>query len=320
MIIDLLKQYGVVKQDRATATPLTGGVSCEIFLIEDGDEHFVAKRALSQLKVAEEWLADPSRNKYEQRYLKYVGEKHPDWVPTIRNSFEEENLFIMEFFPECFRDWKKYLLAGEINPQVASNIGAALGTIHAMSWNDDSAKTWFDSDNNFHELRLSPYFEFMRAKHPQIESRLDALIDTIQTTKLCLVHGDFSPKNILVADTEIKIVDCEVAWYGDPSFDIGFLVHHLLLKYLHFDNEQFIQLASAFVDGYQHALGADKLTQISQPHTVETTLMLMLARIDGKSPVEYLTEIQREAIRTKVFSLLNQDIASLDQLLQGVKA
>lgn len=320
MIIDLLKQYGVVKQDRATATPLTGGVSCEIFLIEDGDDRFVAKRALSQLKVAEEWFADPSRNKYEQRYLKYVGEKHPNWVPTIRNSFEEENLFIMEFFPECFRDWKKYLLAGEINPQVAGNIGAALGTIHAMSWNDDSAKTWFDSDNNFHELRMSPYFEFMRAKHPQIEPRLDALINTIQTTKLCLVHGDFSPKNILVADTEIKIVDCEVAWYGDPSFDIGFLVHHLLLKYLHFDNEQFIQLASAFIDGYQQALGADKLTQIDQPHTVETSLMLMLARIDGKSPVEYLTEFQREAIRAKVFSLLNQDIASLDQLLQGVKA
>lgn len=319
MIIDILKQYGVVKHDRATATPLTGGVSCEIFLIEDGDDRFVAKRALSQLKVAEEWLADPSRNKYEQRYLKYVGEKHPKWVPTIRNSFEQENLFIMEFFPECFRDWKKHLLAGKINPQVASNIGAALGTIHAMSWSDESAKTWFDSDANFHELRISPYLEFMRAKHPQIASRLDAIIDTIQTTKLCLVHGDFSPKNILVSDTEIKIVDCEVAWYGDPSFDIAFLLHHLLLKYLHFDNAQFIELASAFIDSYQKTLGADKLKQICQPHTVETTLMLMLARIDGKSPVEYLTESQREAIRTKVFGLLNQDITSLNQLLQGVK-
>ncbi|GAL24750.1 5-methylthioribose kinase [Vibrio variabilis] len=320
MIIDLLKHYGVVKQDRATATPLTGGVSCEIFLIEDGDDRFVAKRALSQLKVAEEWLADPSRNKYEQRYLKYVGEKHPTWVPTIRNSFEDENLFIMEFFPECFRDWKKYLLEGDIKPQVATNIGAALGTIHAMSWDDQNAKTWFDSDANFHELRLSPYFEFMRTKHPQLESRLSALVETIETTKLCLIHGDFSPKNILVASNEIKIVDCEVAWFGDPSFDIGFLIHHLILKYLHFNNEQFLNLASAFIDSYQLALGADKLAQINESHTVETTLMLMLARIDGKSPVEYLTEPQREAIRAKVFNLLGQDIASLDYLLQGVKA
>ncbi len=212
------------------------------------------------------------------------------------------------------------MLKSSIDTQVATNIGLALGKIHAMSWNDDNAKVWFDSDSNFYELRLSPYFDFMRAKHPQLETRLVDLIKEVQTTKLCLVHGDFSPKNILVADTDIKIVDCEVAWYGDPSFDIGFLVHHLLLKYLHFDNEQFLELAKAFIEGYEKALSTEKRAQICQKHTVETTLMLMLARIDGKSPVEYLSKSQREAVRNKVICLLNQDIASLEQLLQGVKA
>ncbi|RZP73075.1 aminoglycoside phosphotransferase family protein [Vibrio vulnificus] len=319
MIVDLLKQYGVVKADRATATPLTGGVSCEIFLIEDGPKRYVAKRALAQLKVAEEWLADPSRNKYEQRYLKYVGETYPDWVPAILNSFEDDNLFVMEFFPERFLDWKKYLLAGELDNTVAQNIGQALGAIHAMSWGDEQAQKWFDSDKNFHELRLSPYFEFMQAKHPALSGQIEALIQKIASSKRCLVHGDFSPKNILVAGTDIKIVDCEVAWYGDPCFDIGFLLHHLLIKSLHFDDARFIELAAAFVSGYRVALGEEKYQQLSELHIVEVTLMLMLARIDGKSPVEYLSNEQKVSIRQRVCQLLDQNISSVEALFQGVK-
>lgn len=187
MIIDLLREHGVVKEDRATATPLTGGVSCEIFLIEDGNNKYVAKRALAKLNVKEEWFANTSRNIYEQRYLKYVGEPFPLWVPDILQSFEEQNLFIMEFFPERFKDWKKALMKQEINPAVAEEIGKALGSIHKFSWGDPAAIKWFDSDQNFHELRISPYFEFMRTRHPELEERIDRLSSKLTSNKHCLV-------------------------------------------------------------------------------------------------------------------------------------
>ena len=153
MIIDLLRQHNVLKEDQAIATPLTGGVSCEIFLIEDGDKKYVAKRALSKLKVEQDWFADTSRNIYEQRYLIYVGQQFPNWVPNILQSFEEDNLFLMEYFPSRFKDWKKDLMQGELDSTVAHTLGNALGSIHKMSWKDDYARSQFDSDKNFYELR-----------------------------------------------------------------------------------------------------------------------------------------------------------------------
>lgn len=319
MIIDLLKQQGVVKEDRATATPLTGGVSCEIFLVEDGEKKYVAKRALAKLNVKEDWYANTSRNIYEQRYLKYVGEKFPIWVPDILQSFEDQNLFIMEFFPERFKDWKKALIKREINPAVAQEIGLALGSIHKMSWGDSEAKKWFDSDQNFHELRVSPYFEFMRGIHPELKERIDRLSSKLMTNKQCLVHGDFSPKNILVSGTEIKIVDCEVAWYGDPVFDIGFMLHHLFIKSIHFNNPGYLGLANSFMLGYRNSLGEDLYTQIEQSHVCEMTLMLMLARIDGKSPVEYLSGEEKEQIREQVKTLLQKEFTTYSSLLEGVR-
>jgi 5-methylthioribose kinase len=319
MIIDLLKQHNVVKEDRATATPLTGGVSCEIFLIEDGDTKYVAKRALSKLKVEQDWFADTSRNIYEQRYLKYVGEQFPEWVPDILQSFEEENLFLMEFFPSRFKDWKKYLMNGEIDPQVATLLGEALGSIHKASWGDDQAEKWFDSDSNFHELRLSPYFEFLSLVQPKYSEQISALNEKIKSQKRCLVHGDFSPKNILVSGSEIKIVDCEVAWYGDPVFDVGFMLHHLFLKAIHFNNTQFVDMADRFVQGYKSALGEACWTQIEESHLVEVTLFLMLARVDGKSPAEYLTDREKIEIRALVATLLNNQTSRFEQLIEGIK-
>ena len=51
-------------------------------------------------------------------------------------------------------------------------------------------------------------------------------------TKRALVHGDVSPKNILVGPRGPVFLDAECAWYGDPAFDLAFCLNHLLLKCL----------------------------------------------------------------------------------------
>ncbi|MGR5144438.1 phosphotransferase [Photobacterium sp. DNB23_23_1] len=318
MVLDILKKHQVISQDHATATPLTGGVSCEIYLVEDHDKKIVAKRALEKLKVEQDWFADTSRNLFEQRYLKYVGKQFPQYVPKILHSFEEERLFTMEFFPESFKDWKKALMQGDTSVVVAKKIGVILASIHKVSWHEEIAQNLFKSDSNFYELRLEPYFESMIDKHPQLADEIKSLCGDVANTKHCLVHGDFSPKNILVSDEEIKIVDCEVAWYGDPAFDVAFLLHHLLLKASHFRNRKYLDLAKAFHSRYRKTIGDERYDVVCEAKVVQLTLMMMLARIDGKSPVEYLSPDEKNVIREQIIQWLNMKFDNLDQVLEGV--
>ncbi|MDR9828569.1 phosphotransferase [Vibrio sp. FNV 38] len=316
MILDILQKHNVVSKDHATATPLTGGVSCEIYLVEDDKSRLVVKRALAKLKVEKDWFADTSRNLYEQRYLKYVGERYPEYVPKILHSFEQECLFTMEYFPEHFKDWKKYLMKQEVNMLVAQGIGGALANVHSVSWHDEGVAKLFDSDKNFYQLRLEPYFESMIEQHPDLKTQLQSLCLSVSTTKQCLVHGDFSPKNILVSERDIKIVDCEVAWYGDPAFDVAFMLHHLFLKAVHFDQSYYIDAALMFLEQYQSSLGAEKYQIVDEAKIAKLTAAMMLARIDGKSPVEYLSEDNKISIRERVIPLLKVPFKGVNELLR----
>ncbi|MGL6261510.1 phosphotransferase family protein [Vibrio sp. WXL103] len=309
-----------MSNDRATATPLTGGVSCEIYLIKDGERRFVAKRALEKLRVKQDWFACTSRNLYEQRYLKYVGQRFPHYVPKILHALEQERLFVMEYFPEQFKDWKKYLMKRKLDAQVSHQIATALADIHLVSWRDREAIDLFDSDENFHQLRLSPYFESLKARYPTLSPLIAQTCKEVAETKYCLVHGDFSPKNILVAGQKIKVVDCEVAWYGDPAFDVAFMLHHLLLKSHHFNDPNYLVLASDFVNTYRDVLGEEKFDLVDEKRVAKLTLLMALARVDGKSPVEYLSQYQQQSVREWCCSAIEKQQFNLETILNGVKS
>ncbi|RKF13704.1 aminoglycoside phosphotransferase family protein [Alginatibacterium sediminis] len=310
-MLDLLKEKGFQLANDVQLTPLTGGVSCDIHLVESGADTFVVKRALAKLKVKQDWYANTNRNCYEQRYLQYVGEHLPEIVPKVIAAYEHDNFFVMEFLSGDFRDWKKWLLERQVDNKIAALIGKSLAQIHALSWDDPKARALFDSDVNFHELRLSPYFEAMFERHPQLKLVLKDLCDSIAKNKQCLVHGDFSPKNILVDGQQIKIVDCEVAWYGDPAFDIAFMLHHLLLKSYAFKDASFIEAARVFYQSYVDQLGQKKLATISPSHLCLITQMLMLARIDGKSPVEYLDPQSTNLLRQNILQMLSEKVSDI---------
>lgn len=318
-MIELLKSKGFELSDNTKITSLSGGVSCDICLIQDGSKSFVVKQALAKLKVKQDWFADTNRNMYEQLYLQYLNKILPEYAPKVIASFEHDNLFVMEYLGDDYNDWKHCLLNKEFDHQSAELIGQALGLIHQKSWHDPLVEKQFDSSKNFKQLRISPYFETLVNIYPEHSQEILTLCEKILQNKHSLIHGDFSPKNILVKKGHIKIIDCEVAWYGDPSFDIAFMLHHLFIKYIHFNDESFLALSETFFNAYKASLGIDLINQISIEHLAKTTLLLMLARIDSKSPVEYLSEKSRSNVRDIALTLFNKKITSYKELQEGLK-
>jgi len=286
-----LHAAGVLSGSVPAVTPLGGGVSCEILLIEEGTRQMVVKRALEKLRVKAEWLADPGRNRSEQDYLRYAGVVVPGSVPRILHADPEANFFAMEYFGAGWSNWKSELLAGRIEPAAAIAAGHTLAAIHRASWGDEALRRRFATTANFFKLRLEPYLLTAGARNPPLEAYFQAEAARLADTSLALVHGDFSPKNILVSEDSARIVvlDCEVAWFGDPAFDLAFFLNHLLLKALHSParKERHLGLGRVFLGSYRSELGAHWSDELER-RVCRLTLLLLLARLDGKSPVEYL--------------------------------
>jgi aminoglycoside phosphotransferase (APT) family kinase protein len=288
--IELLKREGILPHDAmATCAPLGGGVSCDVYLVEANGAGYVVKRALSQLKVADEWLADPERNHYEHRYLSVASEIEPQAFPKVLHTCDDEGWFCMEYLGVGWENWKTQMLGGLAQPQLARSAGATLARVHTATQARPSLREEFDTTDNFWQLRLDPYLLATGRKHPALQATFIQEAERLSQTRECLVHGDYSPKNMLVRDGEICVLDCEVAWFGDPAFDVAFLLNHLCLKALYrsgsnLSPDGFASMIAAFRRAYSDGMPEFQVVE----HRVARLLpMLMLARVDGKSPVEY---------------------------------
>lgn len=308
--LQLLRKDGVVRTEHTRLTPLTGGVSCEIYLVEDGDDRFVVKRALAKLKVKAEWFADIRRNRHEWEFIRYVSRFLPATVPALRHCSETGNYFAMEYLGDEFRNWKQILLTSLAErPQAVMEAGYLLGQIHRHSAGDAEAQRLFDTTQNFFQLRIEPYLLATGAKHPELRPLFEAEAARLGATRECLVHGDFSPKNILVSRERMVLLDCEVAWYGDPAFDVAFMLNHLFLKGLYHQprNNPRRLLAKIFWRAYQAVRPMPEL----EVRVGRLLLMLLLARVDGKSPVEYLDPARQDFVRQFVRAALHSEQTSI---------
>lgn len=285
-----LRRDGVLRHPDATLTPLTDGVSSEIYRVNDGGDLFVVKRALPRLRVRDEWLADVNRNRYEQLYIQYVARFMPRAVPALRPVPAGRGYFAMELLGPEFGSWKKLLMAGHVRMEDALDAAKLLGTIHARSAGDSEAARLFDTTANFIQLRVDPYLLTAGRRHPDLQPLFHAEAERLAATRLCLVHGDFSPKNLMISPARMVLLDCEVAWYGDPAFDLAFLLTHFLLKGLYHAPRElgFASMAAAFWRRYGEVAGGAIDIEALQPRVARLLLMILLARIDGKSPLEYL--------------------------------
>ena len=289
-------------------TRLTGGVSCDLWRLELPGRALCVKRALAQLKVAAVWRAPISRNAAECAWLRYAARHIPDNVPAVLADDPEAGLFAMAYLPpEHFPVWKAQLLDGQIDPAVADAVGHTLGRLHAVSAGDDAVAREFGTDENFEALRIDPYLRATAHAHPDLAEELDELARRTAGTHLALVHGDVSPKNILVGPAGPVLLDAECAWYGDPAFDLAFCLNHLLLKCLAVPagRAALREAAERLVRAHLAEVTWEAVGDL-EDRVVSLLPALLLARVDGKSPVEYLTtSADRDFVRRTARSLLS---------------
>lgn len=275
-------------------TPFTGGVSSDISLVESSSGTLVVKAALEKLRVKDDWFADVSRNRVEQDFFDYAAPIIPAHVPRILGR--GDGWFAMEYLGEM-PNWKTKLLSGDADESTAKLAGAVLGQLHAASWLDEAARTRFATLPNFHALRIEPYLLKTAERVPEAAPILRAEAARLAETQLALVHGDYSPKNLLIGPQRLIVLDAECAWFGDPAFDTAFMLTHLHLKALLHPHA--VTLVPAFWSAYTHACGHDH-----EELTVKLLLCLLLARVHGKSPVEYLSEPQKAHVTRFVLAHL----------------
>ncbi|MFC4505191.1 MULTISPECIES: phosphotransferase family protein [Streptomyces] len=307
-LTDFLTAHGLAGPGEAARwTPLAGGVSSDLWRVDLPGRSLCVKRALAKLKVAADWQAPVSRNAYEWAWMRFASRHRPDSVPELLAHDPEAGLFAMAFLPpEHYPVWKAQLLHGEVRVPTAAAVGALLGTLHAASAGDAALAAEFATDDNFHALRIEPYLLATAAAHPALSDTLQGLADRTATTHLALVHGDVSPKNILVGPMGPVLLDAECAWYGDPAFDLAFCVNHLLLKSLVVPERrpQLLLSARALTEEYVRCVDWEPRPAL-ESRAASLLPALLLARVDGKSPVEYLTDDRhRLFVRTVASSLL----------------
>jgi len=304
-----LRDLGLAGSEELVGIALGGGVSSDIWRIETKQGPVCAKRALPKLRVAADWRAPIERNRFEARWMQVANAAAPGSAPQVLGQHAALGVLVMRYLPPgAYRLWKDQLRQGEADARTARAVGRTLAAIHAYSAARPELAGEFDTDPIFFDIRLEPYLLATARRHPELEPALQALVRQTQTHKHALVHGDVSPKNILVGAEGPILLDAECAWWGDPAFDIAFCLNHLLLKCLWNPAARAAFLASfgALAGAYFAGVEWEPAAALEQ-RAAALLPGLFLARVDGKSPVEYIdSDMQRDAVRRVARALLRQ--------------
>jgi hypothetical protein len=293
-------------------TELGGGVSNRVILAEAPAFRAVLKQSLGRLKVEREWLSDRARIFREAEAMRWLaGRVSAGCVPKVLCEDRAGYAIAIEAAPPHATMWKTRLLAGESDRTHARVAGALLGSIVSASWNHPEAHRLFGDQTVFEELRIEPYYRFTAAGHPALNGYFESLIEKSHARRVSLVHGDWSPKNLLVGAGEMWAIDWEVVHYGDPSFDAAFLLNHLLMKSIAMPGmrDDLTDLANEFNETLARALPPE--ADWIEAAALEHLPALLLARVDGKSPAEYLDESARDRARRLAISLMMKPAASV---------
>jgi 5-methylthioribose kinase len=294
----ILRQQGYLRPgEPIQVEPLGGGVSNEVLRVTTPHTRLVIKQSLPKLRVQMEWYADQARIWRERDYLLCVGGWFPANVPAVLFSDEANYVLAIEEITGATL-WKSSLLAGHCDLAVAARAGELLAQIHSRSHAEPALAKGFQRkasrhEDSFDQLRIDPYWRTVARRHPDLAPAIEGIIAAMEAQPLALVHGDYSPKNIFVKpDGDLVILDAEVAHWGDPTFDVGFCLNHFLLKAVYHGPQ-----GAAFVAGAEHFWAAYQ--QAARPPVLGASVAerlpgqlaaLLLARVDGKSPVEYLVD------------------------------
>lgn len=309
----LLRAGLIAAGDVPIITPLSGGVSCDVFRVDTPTGTLCAKRALPRLRVATVWEVPERRSHFEVEWLAVARAAGLN-VPRVVAELEDQHLFFMDWFPPAENPvWKAELAAGRIDPAFAAAVGRAIAAIHSATHGDPAIAERFATDDLFAALRIEPYLLHTARAHPDLAGIIEGIAATTQANRAALVHGDVSPKNILCGRAGPVLIDAECAWYGDPAFDLAFCCTHMLLKGVWHPQWE-PQTAAAFDALHSAYLNAitPALRDGIESRAIALLAAILLARIDGRSPVEYLTdEADRDRVRRAARVLLQDQPPTL---------
>jgi 5-methylthioribose kinase len=314
-----LRQTGRIGPDeRLRVHELPGGVSNVVLYVarSDGDD-FVLKQAREQLRVPEPWFCGVERIWREadvlqiceqvlSRQVAGIGEDSAYFLvrtPSILFEDREQYLLAMTAAPADHVVWKNELIKGRPDAGIVAACGHLLGQLHAGTWHDESVARQIGDRQIFDELRIDPYYRHAASVREEFRPALERLIDSVNRHQLSLVHADFSPKNLLVYSDGLMMVDFETGHYGDPAFDVGFFLSHLILKAFHFapGHLAYLLQTEAFWPSYEKAL-RKTAGETAYCDLVGRGILhfagCALARLDGKSGIDYLgDEARRDQVR-----------------------
>jgi tRNA A-37 threonylcarbamoyl transferase component Bud32 len=302
---------------------LPGGVSNRTVLVaRQTGEAWVIKQALAKLRVKVDWFSDPSRIHREALGLTWLPRFLPaGTIPPFVFEDEANHIVAMEAVPPPIVNWKELLLAGTVSLDLVAQFGRILGAIHrGATLMRETVEPVFADQSFFASLRLEPYYLYTAEQQPKARAFLLDLVRETVANVHTLVHGDYSPKNILVHHDKLVLLDHEVIHFGDPAFDLGFSLTHLLSKGHHLAplRQAFRAAALAYWAAYLDALGDVPWREALEARAVRHTLGCLLARVCGRSPLEYLSPAEREAQRLVVLGLMAGAPAGVPELINQV--
>lgn len=310
-VLPYLGGRGIIDPAQATARMLRGGVSNVVLAVDDEMHRLVLKQARAKLQVAEDWYAPRERVLREGEGLRVLGKIDPDAAPRVVDLDPDALTLTIERAPDDWTDWKERLLSGDVDSAIATELGRSLRRMQSTTKAGAGLSADLLADvETFELLRLQPYHLTTAQRNPDLAAQITAVVERMKGTRSCLVHGDFSPKNILVGGSGIWVIDFEVAHLGDPSFDPAFLASHLLMKAIHLPywRDRFRAAWDAFFGAY-----LTEAPEVDISHLLRQIGCLLLARVDGKSPAEYLNPAQK--LRTHAFGvlLLTDPVDTIDE-------
>jgi hypothetical protein len=280
-----------------------------VLVERESGEAWVVKQALEKLRVQVDWFSSPERIHREALGIRWLGELAPPGAitPFIFEDFDG-HLLAMAAVPQPHENWKHMLLRGDLHADHVDQFARLLGVIHRESaLRSDELEPVFGDRGFFETLRLEPYYEYASSQVSEsVPFYADLLVET-RAINQTIVHGDYSPKNVLVHRDRLILLDHEVIHFGDPGFDLGFALTHFISKAHHLPDHRlaFAEAAQAFWNRYEETVSGSDWSVELQPRAVRHTLACLLARVAGRSPLEYLDPDERTRQRRIVIDLMH---------------
>lgn len=315
-VVALLRAHGIIGHtEDVSAHRLAGGVSSDIVKVDrPAAPLLVVKRALRWLDVPTPWEADPARIVTEAAGLRLAGRIRPDMCPDVVLVVPDRHTMVLEGAPPDWRPWKARLFEGDVDLRVAGRLGTFIAQLHRRTAGDPDVRAEFDDLQHLLDLRVDAFYREAGRQHPTLAGLLDDYGRQLVEDRRCFVHGDFSPKNVLVGDDGAWVVDFEVAHYGSPLLDLAYMLHHLVMKALHTPPHaaRLLGAAQALLAGYDDADGV--VDPAERRDVIGHVGCLLLARVDGKSRSGYLRPSSEARVRARAPQVIRSPMSTLELL------